>query len=158
MVALAKPQKQVQIVSRNERPNNFVFYVVKSSDGLKEYATTLHNSVATSCTCPARGGCYHKDQLQTREQNLHLLANGYHIQLVNGAFKLVPDGHRAYCSKGEVKIKPIVPKTVKKVSAECPVVVHDEVLTKYPTQAQRNDAPLGDNERRDFSKMVLLNK
>ncbi len=64
--------KQVQVLNRyelksNGKPNGYVVYEVKSSNGVDTYKTTLKDGLAKSCTCPSYKPCYHMTQLQERE-------------------------------------------------------------------------------------------
>ena len=62
--------KQVQVIERQDKGNGYILYIVKSSDGKGVYATTIHNGIATNCTCPAKKStpCYHRIQLQEAEK------------------------------------------------------------------------------------------
>lgn len=62
-------RKQVQVVMRIQfkEHENAVLYIVRSSNGVDTYETTLVNGHATGCTCPAVKPCYHMTQLEQRE-------------------------------------------------------------------------------------------
>jgi hypothetical protein len=61
--------KLVQVIARYTiKRNGHVVYLVRSSSGKEQYTTTLVNGKATGCSCPAHGRCYHRTQLEQREQ------------------------------------------------------------------------------------------
>lgn len=66
--------KQVVVLARyahktNGKLNGTVTYLVKSSDGKSQYCTTLVDGKASGCSCPAKSRCYHKTQLEAKEQD-----------------------------------------------------------------------------------------
>lgn len=82
-MASKKTAKQVQVVARyshktNGKLNGTVTYLVRASNGVDTYCTTLVDGKATGCSCPAsRGKCYHKTQLETREQERASIATQF---------------------------------------------------------------------------------
>lgn len=75
MKATAKSAKQVQIVATYYHKNvetgeltGVVTYLVRASNGVDTYTTTLVNGKATGCSCPSRSknGCYHKHGLEQK--------------------------------------------------------------------------------------------
>lgn len=73
--------KEVQVIARyihkdreTGKPNGTVSYLVRSSDGKSQYCTTLVDGKASGCSCPSRGNCYHKKQLEAREQESRVSA------------------------------------------------------------------------------------
>ena len=62
--------KQVKIIARiaYKRNPKAVKYIVRSSNGVDQYETTIYNGKATGCTCPATKPCYHMNQLEAKEQ------------------------------------------------------------------------------------------
>jgi hypothetical protein len=68
-------KKQVTIIARyahktNGKLNGTVTYLVRASNGVDTYCTTLVEGKASGCNCPSRSknGCYHKTQLEKKEQ------------------------------------------------------------------------------------------
>ena len=61
--------KVVQVIARitYKRNPKAVTYLVRSSNGIDQYQTTIYNGKAVSCSCPATKPCYHMKQLETRE-------------------------------------------------------------------------------------------
>jgi hypothetical protein len=64
--------KEVQIIARyayktNGKLNGTVSYLVRASNGVDTYCTTLIEGKASGCSCKARGNCYHKKQLEQKE-------------------------------------------------------------------------------------------
>lgn len=67
-----KTEKKVTVLNRyelktNGRPNGYVVYVVRSSNGVDRYETTLLNGKATGCTCPSHVCCYHRSGCEAKE-------------------------------------------------------------------------------------------
>lgn len=66
-----KAEKVVNIIARIEfkADPRKVVYLVRSSDGTKEYQTCLFDGNATSCNCPSTSPrpCYHMTQLEAKE-------------------------------------------------------------------------------------------
>jgi hypothetical protein len=67
-------QKQVTIIARyahktNGKLNGTVTYLVRASNGVDTYCTTLIDGQASGCSCPStsKKGCYHKHQLEAKE-------------------------------------------------------------------------------------------
>lgn len=65
----AKSKKIVQVIARYQFKSDSkkVVYLVRASDGIGTYETSFYDGVACSCTCKARGMCYHKTQLTVIE-------------------------------------------------------------------------------------------
>jgi hypothetical protein len=68
MAKQCKAAKQVQVIARYQlKRNGHVVYLLRSSNGVDTYTTTLINGRASGCSCPATKPCYHMRQLETRE-------------------------------------------------------------------------------------------
>ncbi len=68
-----KTTKEVTIIARyahktNGKLNGTVTYLVRASNGVDTYCTTLIDGKASGCSCPAKANCYHKHQLEAKEQ------------------------------------------------------------------------------------------
>ncbi len=64
-----KNNKTVTIVARFQFKGTCkVVYVVRSSDGVGTYETSLDAGHATGCTCKSRKPCYHMTQLEANER------------------------------------------------------------------------------------------
>lgn len=170
--------KQVQIVSRNVRPNGYVFYVVKSSKGdTTKYATTLHNGVATACTCPSKAGhCYHRTQLETEEKKYNRPARKPRVKIVSPlvAELQLPEGKKVRLTKDGLKVSSSAPTNATQATPECPqddelnaeeealfqqigneeIVLADEIKVVDEWAERAAKAPLNGN--RDFSKVLLF--
>lgn len=75
-------QKTVTVIARyahktDGKLNRTVTYLIKSSDGKSQYCTTLIDGEASGCSCPSRSKCYHKSQLETREQERKVVATQF---------------------------------------------------------------------------------
>jgi hypothetical protein len=71
-MASKKNAKQVQVIARyahktDGKLNGIVTYLIRSSNGVDTYTTTLVNGKATGCGCPAHKPCYHMTQLEAIE-------------------------------------------------------------------------------------------
>jgi hypothetical protein len=80
-MTMAKPEKQVLIIATyyhktDGKLNGIVTYLVRASNGVDTYCTTLINGQASGCTCPSQSkrGCYHKKQLEAREMQRRMIA------------------------------------------------------------------------------------
>lgn len=68
----SKTAKTVNIIATyyhktNGKLNGTVTYLVRASNGIDTYCTTLVDGKATGCSCPAsRGKCYHRTQLEQK--------------------------------------------------------------------------------------------
>jgi hypothetical protein len=65
-------KKEVQIIARyahktNGKLNGTVTYLVRASNGVDTYCTTVIEGKASGCSCPAKSSCYHKKQLEAKE-------------------------------------------------------------------------------------------
>ncbi len=88
-----KTTKEVTIIARyahktNGKLNGTVTYLVRASNGVDTYCTTLIDGVASGCSCPSRSprGCYHKHQLEAKEQARSFAAKSlpaWAVKLVN---------------------------------------------------------------------------
>lgn len=64
-----KNNKTVTIVARFQFKGTVkVVYVVRSSDGIGTYETSLNAGHATGCTCKSKTPCYHMVQLEANER------------------------------------------------------------------------------------------
>jgi len=69
---MAKQVKEVNVIARyahktNGTLNGTVTYLVRASNGVDTYCTTLVDGKASGCSCPAKSHCYHKTQLEVKE-------------------------------------------------------------------------------------------
>lgn len=64
-----KKNKTVTIVARFQFKGTVkVVYVVRSSDGIGTYETSLNAGHATGCTCPSKKPCKHMVQMEANER------------------------------------------------------------------------------------------
>jgi hypothetical protein len=86
-MATQKTVKEVQVLCRyafktNGKLNGIVSYLVRASNGVDTYCTTIVHGHASGCTCPAKGNCYHKKQLEQKEQQRQEVASQFKAQTV----------------------------------------------------------------------------
>jgi hypothetical protein len=100
-----KTTKEVTVLCRyahktNGKLNGTVTYCVRSSNGKDFYYTTLVEGKASGCSCPAKAGCYHKKQLENKEQARPFAAKS----LPTWAVKLVNTGKLEVPGKAKVVV------------------------------------------------------
>lgn len=116
-------QKQVTVIATyyhktNGKLNGTVTYLVRASNGVDTYCTTLIDGVASGCSCPARTKCYHKKQLEAREQERREVAAQFSAkQVPTWMVQLVKAGKLVAPVK-KVKIAKVIEQAV---SAQIPV-------------------------------------
>lgn len=66
---MARQQKQLTTIARVQFrcDHRKVVYLVRSSNGVDQYQTSLFNGKATGCTCPSKKPCYHMKGAEARE-------------------------------------------------------------------------------------------
>ncbi len=119
-MATTKSAKAVSIIATyyhktNGKLNGTVTYLVRASNGVDTYTTTLVEGKATGCSCPSKVKCYHKKQLEAREQERREVATKF-------AAKSAPSWLVELVAKGVV----VAPKQV--VSKPAQVVESPKVV------------------------------
>lgn len=60
--------KEVKVLARyTNKKTGVVSYLVRSSNGVDTYCTTVINGKASGCSCPAHKPCYHMKGLENKE-------------------------------------------------------------------------------------------
>lgn len=155
MVALAKPQKKVQVIARVQFKNDTrkVVYFVRSSDGKKEYQTFLFEGHATSCNCPATKPCYHMNQCEAIEAKRTVISVGQAVEVsgvtpthaVAKALKVVQARHVEATPEDIPFVSPDLPIDDSNVTEECTAYLvagelavssSDEELPELPVQEE----------------------
>jgi hypothetical protein len=78
----SKTAKTVSIIATyyhktNGKLNGTVTYLVRASNGVDTYTTTLVDGKATGCSCPSKVKCYHKKQLEQKTQERKEVASQF---------------------------------------------------------------------------------
>lgn len=112
-MATTKTAKQVQVIAtyyhkKDGKLTGVVSYLVRASNGIDTYCTTLIEGKASGCSCPSRSprGCYHKNQLEQKAQERKEVAQHF-------AAKSVPTWFIQLVSVGKL----IAPKQVVQLPA-----------------------------------------
>lgn len=78
-MASKKVAKQVQVIARVQFKcdSRKVVYLVRASNGTDQYETTVFDGKATSCTCKAKGCCYHMRGVEALESKRQEIASQF---------------------------------------------------------------------------------
>lgn len=125
-------QKQVTIIARyahktNGKLNGTVTYLVRASNGVDTYCTTIVNGKASGCSCPAKSCCYHKKQLEAKEQERQVIAQQFAAKSVpTWTVQLVANGKL----EAPAKSKPVVSSTIQAIESPLKQWVENKISTQ----------------------------
>jgi hypothetical protein len=119
-MATTKTAKQVQVIAtyyhkKEGKLTGVVTYLVRASNGVDTYCTTLIDGKASGCSCPSRSkkGCYHKDQLEQKAQERKEVAQQFSASSVpTWTMQLVTDG-KLVAPKHQAKVVPMIKKPIE---------------------------------------------